>query len=182
MHLQPPHYCLPESEIVIDTRLSDAANTTLEICRARRKMLATVESCTGGLIAASLTDIAGSSSVVEAGFVTYSNAAKTRLVGVPADLIERYGAVSEDVAISMAEGALWQCAADIAVSVTGIAGPDGGSDEKPVGTVHMACSIRGGATRHILQNYGDVGRSEIRVQTVLDALQLVRTCMSENEE
>ena len=163
-----------------DTRLFEAANATLEACKATSKMLATVESCTGGLIAASLTEIAGSSTVVEAGFVTYSNAAKIRLVGVPADLIARYGAVSKGVAIAMAEGALWHCPADIAVSVTGIAGPGGGSDEKPVGTVHMACSMRGGVTRHVLQNYGDPGRSEIRIQTVVDALKLVQTCLSED--
>ncbi len=163
-----------------DTRLIEAANATLEACKATSKMLATVESCTGGLIAASLTEIAGSSTVVEAGFVTYSNAAKTRLVGVPAHLINQYGAVSKEVAIAMAEGGLAHCAADIAVSVTGIAGPGGGSDEKPVGTVHMACSMRGGATRHVLQNYGDTGRSDIRIQTVLDALKLVQVCLSED--
>ncbi|MCL4137350.1 UNVERIFIED_CONTAM: hypothetical protein GTU68_020030 [Idotea baltica] len=143
-------------------------------------MLATVESCTGGLIAASLTEVAGSSAVVEAGFVTYSNDAKTRLVGVPSGLVEAHGAVSKEVAIAMAEGGLRHCAADIVVSVTGVAGPGGGSDDKPVGTVHMACSVRGRDTRHVLQSYSDNGRSEIRIQTVLDALQLIRACLSED--
>lgn len=164
-----------------DQTIHDAAIATLGACQSSGKMLATVESCTGGLIAASLTDIAGSSTVVEAGFVTYSNAAKSRLVGVPAELIEQYGAVSKYVAIAMAEGGLAHCAADIAVSVTGIAGPGGGSAEKPVGTVHMACAVRGHVTRHIQQNYGDKGRTEIRHQTVLDALKLVQSCLSVSE-
>lgn len=164
---------------MIEERLQEAAISTLEACKVAGKMLATVESCTGGLIAASLTEIAGSSAVVEAGFVTYSNDAKTRLVGVPSSLIEQHGAVSQEVAIAMAEGGLWRCAADIVVSVTGVAGPGGGSDEKPVGTVHMACAIRGGMTRHVLQNYPDNGRSEIRIQTVLDALLLVQACLTE---
>lgn len=164
---------------MIEKRLYEAATSTLEACEAAGKMLATVESCTGGLIAASLTEIAGSSAVVEAGFVTYSNDAKSQLVGVPSSLIEKHGAVSKDVAIAMAEGGLLHCAADIVVSVTGVAGPGGGSDQKPVGTVHMACSIRSGVTRHVLQSYPDNGRSEIRIQTVLDALMLVQACLSE---
>ncbi|WP_306256970.1 CinA family protein [Pararhizobium sp. IMCC21322] len=163
-----------------EKRLNEAATATLEACKTAGKMLATVESCTGGLIAASLTEIAGSSAVVEAGFVTYSNGAKSQLVGVPSSLVQAHGAVSKEVAIAMAEGGLWHCAADIVVSVTGVAGPAGGSDDKPVGTVHMACSVRGGKTRHVLQSYPDTGRSEIRIQTVLDALMLVQTCLSED--
>lgn len=163
-----------------ENRLNDAAIAALDACKSSGKMLATVESCTGGLIAASLTEIAGSSAVVETGFVTYSNDAKTRLVGVPSNLIEVHGAVSKEVAIAMAEGGLWHCAADIVVSVTGIAGPDGGSNDKPVGTVHMACSIRGGVTRHVLNSYPDNGRSGIRIQTVLDALMLVQTCLADD--
>lgn len=163
-----------------DTRLVEAAVATLEACKTSGKMLATVESCTGGLIAASLTEISGSSEVIEAGFVTYSNAAKSQLVGVPFDLIERVGAVSKEVAISMAEGGLAHCEADVTVSVTGIAGPGGGSDEKPVGTVHMACAIRGHVTRHVWRNYSDIGRSEIRNRTVLDALALVQSCLAED--
>jgi nicotinamide-nucleotide amidase len=164
-----------------DKLIHDAAIAVLGACQSSGKMLATVESCTGGLIAASLTDIAGSSTVVEAGFVTYSNAAKTRLVGVPAELIDQYGAVSKSVAIAMAEGGLAHCAANIAVSVTGIAGPGGGSAEKPVGTVHMACAVEGQVTRHVQQNYGDRGRAEIRHQTALDALKLVQLCLAASE-
>lgn len=164
---------------MIDQRLYDAANNTLEACKIAGKMLATAESCTGGLIAASLTDIAGSSAVVEAGFVTYSNGAKTQLIGVSAALIELHGAVSQEVAVAMAEGALAHCNADIAVSVTGVAGPGGGSLEKPVGTVHMACALRGYGTTHVLQSYGDRSRAEIRIQTVIDALALVQANLSD---
>src|SRR5580698_10606896 len=114
-------------------------------------MLATAESCTGGLIAGALTEIAGSSDVVERGFVTYSNAAKTELLGVPAALIDTEGAVSEPVARRMAEGALAHSAADLAVSVTGIAGPGGGTDKKPVGLVWFGLARRGTATRTLHQ-------------------------------
>ncbi len=114
------------------------------ICRAGGLSLATAESCTGGLIAAAITDRAGSSAFFDRGFVTYSNAAKTAMLGVPAALIERDGAVSETVARAMAEGALAHSAADAAVAVTGIAGPGGGSAEKPVGLVWFGCARRGG--------------------------------------
>lgn len=162
---------------MLDKRLLECAAQTLDKCRDAGQMVATVESCTGGLIAASLTEIAGSSAVVEAGFVTYSNEAKTRLVGVPVKLLESFGAVSKPVAIAMAEGALAHSGASITVSVTGVAGPGGGSAEKPVGTVHMACARSGYETRHELKNYGDLGRSEIRVRTVLDALALLQACL-----
>lgn len=161
-----------------DDRLYQCAVKTLQICEASQVMLATVESCTGGLIAASLTEIPGSSAVVEAGLVTYSNAAKTRLAGVPESLIHRHGAVSRAVAIAMAEGGLSRSAADVAVSVTGIAGPGGGSPEKPVGTVHLACAVNGSETRHLVRNYGAIGRSEIRTRTALDAMALVQSCLS----
>lgn len=162
---------------MLDSRLIKVAEETLQHCRNANLMLATVESCTGGLIAASLTEIAGSSDVVEAGFVTYSNQAKTQLVGVPAKLVKLHGAVSESVAIAMAEGALRHCSATIAVSVTGVAGPGGGCVEKPVGTVHMACAMPGRDTQHRLCNYGDLGRSEVRIRTVVDALMLVQACL-----
>lgn len=162
---------------MLDPRLLDCATQTLNQCLSAGEMVATVESCTGGLIAASLTEIAGSSAVVEAGFVTYSNAAKTQLVGVPEDLLVAHGAVSQPVAIAMAEGALLHCGASVSVSVTGVAGPGGGSAEKPVGTVHMACAGRHFETRHVQKNYGDLGRTEIRVRTVLDALGLLQACL-----
>ncbi|MBC2859495.1 CinA family protein [Stappia sp. 28M-7] len=133
-------------------------------------MLATAESCTGGLIAGALTEIAGSSSAVERGFVTYSNEAKSDMLGVPADLIARVGAVSREVAIAMAEGALAASRADVTVAVTGIAGPGGGSAEKPVGLVHMALAAKGLSTHHKELRFGDIGRSGVRLATVERAL------------
>jgi nicotinamide-nucleotide amidase len=125
-----------------------SASEVLAACRSAGVKLATAESCTGGLIAARLTDIAGSSDVVERGFVTYSNAAKSELLGVPIELIDRLGAVSEPVARAMAEGALARSHADIAIAVTGVAGPGGATPAKPVGLVHLACARRGGVTVH----------------------------------
>jgi nicotinamide-nucleotide amidase len=156
-----------------DAALHRLAAAVLAACRAAGRMVATAESCTGGLIAATLTEIAGSSDVVDCGFVTYSNAAKTDLVGVPAALIAAEGAVSEPVARAMAEGALARSAAQIAVAVTGIAGPGGGSVEKPVGLVWLACARRGGATvaeRRVFP--GD--RGAVRHATVIRALELIR--------
>ena len=137
--------------------------------RARGWMLATAESCTGGLIAAACTSVAGSSDWFERGFVSYSNAAKSELLGVPAALIERHGAVSAEVARAMAEGALAHSRADIAVAVTGVAGPGGGTPGKPVGTVWLALAQRGGAVEaDLLQLSGD--RRTVREQTVAVAL------------
>ncbi len=139
--------------------------------RAGRK-LATAESCTGGAIAAALTEIAGSSDVFERGFVVYSNEAKNELLGVPAALIASHGAVSEEVAAAMATGALAHSRADIAVSVTGIAGPSGGTPTKPVGLVYVGCARRGGVAaveRHVFP--GD--RAAVRAATVKRALELL---------
>ncbi len=145
--------------------------------RARGWQLATAESCTGGLIAAGCTAMAGSSDWFERGFVTYSNAAKTELLGVPAALIDTHGAVSEPVARAMAEGALGHSRADVAVAVTGIAGPGGGTPDKPVGTVWLAWSVRGGTTQaRRLQLSGD--REAVRQGTVSEALQSLRECLS----
>ena len=146
----------------------------LALLRARKLHIATAESCTGGLITALLTEIAGSSDVVERGFVTYSNEAKHEVLGVPMELIRRHGAVSEQVARAMAEGALRHSRAEIAVSVTGVAGPGGGSAEKPVGLVHFACAAAGAETIHARELFGDPGRDAIRRQSVLKALELVR--------
>lgn len=145
------------------------------IARARDtgRVLATAESCTGGLIAGLLTEIAGSSAVVDRGFVTYSNAAKTDLLGVDEALITANGAVSEPVARAMAEGALARSQADVAVAVTGIAGPGGGSAEKPVGLVHFALAAGGRPTVHLERRYGDLGRSALRLAAVADALDLL---------
>jgi len=153
--------------------LNANARSLLARCKAEKLTIATAESCTGGLIAAALTAIPGSSAVVDRGFVTYSNEAKTEMLGVPADLIARRGAVSADVARAMAEGALKQCKADVAVAVTGIAGPDGGTPDKPVGLVHIAAARRGGARLHEEMRYGDIGRDNVRFETVASALALL---------
>lgn len=150
----------------------DAAASLLEHCRARGLRVATAESCTGGLVAAALTAIAGASDVFERGFVTYSNAAKTAMLGVPAALIATQGAVSEAVARRMAEGAIAASEADLAVAVTGLAGPSGGTSAKPVGLVWFAAARRGGsvlAERH--QFSGD--RREVREASVRRALALL---------
>jgi len=144
----------------------------LDDLRRRRLMLATAESCTGGLIAGLLTEIAGSSDVVERGFVTYSNAAKAELLGVPEAMLAEHGAVSEPVARAMAEGALAHSRADVAVAVTGVAGPGGGTAAKPVGLVHIAAALRGGAVLHRECRFGDIGRGAVRIASVEVALQL----------
>ncbi|WP_375569224.1 CinA family protein [Ahrensia marina] len=153
--------------------LHDQARHLLKQLEAHRLMIATAESCTGGMIAATLTEIAGSSAVVDRGFVTYSNGAKTEMLGVPAALINEHGAVSEPVARAMAEGALARAGADICVSVTGVAGPSGGSAEKPVGTVHFGCARRGQATVHSHRLFDGMDRSEVRQASVLHAFELV---------
>jgi nicotinamide-nucleotide amidase len=166
------------------TRLSDAELTVLAVAlldasRARGLMLATAESCTGGLIAAALTEVAGSSDVFDRGFVTYSNAAKTAMLGVQAELIAGHGAVSREVAEAMAQGALVNSEADLAVAVTGVAGPGGGSAAKPVGLVHLAAARRGGPMLHREMRYGDIGRAAIRRQCVADALRLIGALLQE---
>ena len=149
------------------------AEAILADFRKRGLKLATAESCTGGLVAGVLTEIAGSSGVVERGFVTYSNAAKHELLGVPDEMLAAHGAVSEPVARAMAEGALARSSADVAVAVTGVAGPDGGTAAKPVGLVHFAAARRGGEILHRECRFGDIGRSQVRLTSVREALQLV---------
>jgi nicotinamide-nucleotide amidase len=157
---------------MIDEGVLAQADAVLAQCRAAGVMVATVESCTGGLIAAALTAISGSSDVVDRGFVTYSNAAKSELVGVPARLIAEFGAVSEPVARAMAEGALARSVAGIAVSVTGIAGPGGGSAEKPVGLVWFGLARTGHSTRSMSRVFpGD--RAAVRRATVVRALEMI---------
>jgi len=145
----------------------------LNACRKHGIMIATAESCTGGLIAGALTDIAGSSDVVDRGFVTYSNEAKNEMIGAPMELINQVGAVSKEVAIAMAEGALNNSRAGISIAVTGIAGPGGGSAEKPVGLVYIASARKGFVTLHKECRFGEKSREDIRHQTVLSALALV---------
>lgn len=156
----------------------DQANAAIIRAYAAKSLkIATAESCTGGLVAASLTDVAGSSAVVDRGFVTYSNEAKTAMLGVPAELISRVGAVSAEVARAMAEGALKNSLADVAVSITGIAGPGGGSAEKPVGLVHFGLARRGASIRHVERRFGDIGRAEIRQASVNQALELLASAL-----
>ena len=152
--------------------LTDAA-VLLDSLRALRLKVATAESCTGGLIAGLLTEIAGSSDVVERGFITYSNEAKHDLLGVPEDVLAQHGAVSEPVARAMATGALTHSRADVAVAVTGIAGPGGGSAMKPVGLVYIAVARKGGDVLIRECRFGDIGRGPIRIATVDAALQLI---------
>jgi nicotinamide-nucleotide amidase len=151
-----------------------SATQLLSQLRHRKFKVATAESCTGGLIAALLTEIPGSSDVVERGFVTYSNEAKAEMLGVDPALIAQHGAVSAQVARAMAEGALAHSRAGIAVSVTGVAGPGGGSPEKPVGLVHFGLARRGTQTIHVEARFGAIGRTEIRLATVERALDLIR--------
>jgi nicotinamide-nucleotide amidase len=158
--------------------LVNEAAGLLEACRERKLRLATAESCTGGLIAAILTETPGSSDVFERGFLTYSNEAKTEMLGVPADLLARRGAVSEEVARAMAQGALDHSCADIAVSVTGVAGPGGGSEAKPVGLVYFGASRKGGDTLHREMRLGEIGRRQIRLASVAEAFALVRTLLA----
>jgi nicotinamide-nucleotide amidase len=141
--------------------------------KAAGLMAATAESCTGGLIAALLTEIPGSSAVLERGFVVYSNAAKQELLGVPAKTLASHGAVSQQTAVAMAEGALRASRAEVAVSVTGIAGPDGGSAEKPVGLVHFACARRGKPTVAREERFGAIGRGAVRLASLRVGLDLL---------
>jgi nicotinamide-nucleotide amidase len=154
--------------------LLDDAVRTLDLLRGRGWMLATAESCTGGLLAALLTEIPGASDVLERGFVTYSNRAKAECVGVDPDLIARFGAVSAEVAQAMARGAVTHSGADISVAITGVAGPGGGSAEKPVGLVHFAAATRQGEGRAVERRFGGIGRTAVRIESVRTALSLVR--------
>jgi nicotinamide-nucleotide amidase len=163
---------------LLSPALLGRAGALIAACRERGWRIATAESCTGGLVAAHLTEIAGSSAVFEYGFVTYANEAKSALVDVPEPLLEAHGAVSEAVARAMAEGALARSGADLAVSITGIAGPGGATETKPVGLVHFGLASRGGETRHLERRYGDLGRAIVRARSVEDALGLLESALS----
>ena len=158
---------------MIDDAIRDRAACVLDACRTHGLKVATAESCTGGLVAGALTEIPGSSDVLDRGFITYSNAAKHAMLGVPASILERHGAVSRETADAMAAGALAMANADLAVAITGIAGPGGGSAEKPVGLVHFAAAARDGRRLHGEKRYGDVGRSAVRREAVVEALALL---------
>ena len=159
---------------MIDDELRLAAKRVLDLFRARGLKVATAESCTGGLVAATLTEIAGSSDVVDCAFVTYSNAAKQAMLGVPATTLKRHGAVSGETAAAMAAGALKNSQADAAVAITGIAGPGGGTKQKPVGLVYFAAASRDGRRLARSRRYGKIGRRRVRQRSVAEALALLR--------
>jgi nicotinamide-nucleotide amidase len=164
---------------VISNEVSEAASEILSLCGGRGFKLVTAESCTGGLIAAALTSSPGSSNVLDRGYVTYSNVAKSADLGVPATLIDQKGAVSEEVARVMATGAIEKANVDVAIAVTGIAGPTGGTPQKPVGLVHIAVAHRGGKTLHRECRYGPIGRGEVRRLSALAALALMKDLIAQ---
>ena len=164
--------------MIDDPALLARAEALVAAYAAAGLTIATAESCTGGLVAGLLTAIPGSSAVVERGFITYSNAAKAESIGVAADLIAAHGAVSAPVARAMAEGALSHARATVAVAITGIAGPGGGSADKPVGLVHFGLAAQGAVLRHLERRYGDLGRTEIRRLAVADALGLLESVVT----
>jgi nicotinamide-nucleotide amidase len=154
-----------------DTRA--LSRSLLDLCRMRKLTIATAESCTGGLVAAALTDIPGSSDVVDRGFVTYSNDAKRAMLGVKAITLATFGAVSKETATAMAIGALEKAGVDLAVSITGIAGPGGATPGKPVGLVHLAVAARDGRIIHRECRFGAIGRSSVRSRSVIEALRML---------
>ena len=147
----------------------------LEKCRMHGVKIATAESCTGGMLAALITSVPGSSDVFDCGFVTYSNEAKKRMLHVSHEVIADHGAVSRECSLAMAHGAILESAATVAVSITGIAGPGGGTAAKPVGLVHLACARRNGPTLHREERFGDIGRDAVRVASVEVALELLES-------
>jgi nicotinamide-nucleotide amidase len=149
------------------------AAVLLEQCRSQGVKIATAESCTGGMLAALLTSVPGSSDVFDCSFVTYSNEAKKRMLGVSHDVIAEFGAVSRECSLAMAHGAILESAATLTVSITGVAGPSGGTPAKPVGLVHFACARRNGATLHREERFGDIGRKGVRTASVEVALELL---------
>lgn len=149
------------------------AKALLEQCRLQGVKIATAESCTGGMLAALLTSVPGSSDVFDCSFVTYSNEAKKSMLGVSLELIVEFGAVSRECSLAMAHGAILESAATLAISITGVAGPGGGTLSKPVGLVHFACARRNGATLHREERFGDIGRAGVRTASVDAALELL---------
>ena len=162
-------------DILLPGDLVALAKRVIDENTAAGRTVAVAESCTGGLVAAALTEIAGSSAVFDRGYVTYSNEAKEQMLGVPSDIIETFGAVSIACAWAMAKGAIEKSGADVAVSISGIAGPGGGSEQKPVGTVVFARFRRDceGEPEGEMRHFGDLGRGEIRRQAALVALELL---------
>jgi nicotinamide-nucleotide amidase len=167
---------------MIDRALREKAERVLDLCRARSLRIATAESCTGGLVAAALTEIAGSSDVVDCGFVTYSNDAKETMLGVPAATLKAFGAVSAETAWAMAAGALQRSQADLSVAITGIAGPGGGSKQKPVGLVHFAAARRDGLQLMRKKLFGEIGRRRVRQRSVVEALVMLELLAQQSHD
>ena len=155
------------------SEIRSLARALLDLCKMRKLTIATAESCTGGLVCASLVDIPGSSAVVTTGFITYSNEAKHELLGVSAETLETFGAVSKEAAVSMATGALKKAKADLTVAVTGIAGPGGATPGKPVGLVHLAVAARDGRVIAREKRFGAIGRTPVRMRSVVEALKML---------
>lgn len=153
--------------------IEDAAHAIVAGFTQKQLLIATAESCTAGLIAGAITEIAGSSVVFDRGFVTYSNEAKREMIGVANATLKAHGAVSRPTALEMAQGAIGNSGANISIAVTGIAGPGGGTEEKPVGLVHLAAARTGYETLHREMRYGDIGRSAVRLATVRTALEML---------
>ena len=153
--------------------LMQAARALLDLCRSKRLILAAAESCTGGLLAATLTEIPGSSDVFERGFITYSNEAKRAMLGVTPTTLAKHGAVSRETAEAMATGVLAHAPVDLAVSITGIAGPGGAVPGKPVGLVYLAAASRSGRLIEHEHKYGDIGRAQVRRACVIEALAML---------
>jgi nicotinamide-nucleotide amidase len=158
---------------MLDDDIVAAAKDLLAICKEKNLLIATAESCTAGLIAGTLTEISGVSSILDRGYVTYSNEAKHEMLGVSRDILKTHGAVSAQTAEAMARGVLGHSRVHLAVSVTGIAGPDGGSPEKPVGLVYFAAASRTGKIVDAEKRYGDIGRTQVRKQSVLQAFKML---------
>jgi nicotinamide-nucleotide amidase len=158
---------------MLDEDIVKAAGRLLDICKRKNLLIATAESCTAGLVAGTLTEVPGTSSILDRGFITYSNEAKHEMLGVSRDILAKHGAVSRETAEAMATGVLGHSRVHLAVSVTGIAGPDGGSEAKPVGLVHFAVASRNGKLVHAEKQFGNVGRSQVRKLSVLQAFAML---------
>src|SRR6476619_6771004 len=170
---RPPLSVFPGANSMSGSDARALSRSLLDLCRMRKLTIATAESCTGGLVAGALTDIPGSSDVIDRGFVTYSNEAKRAMLGVNATTLSTFGAVSKETATAMAVGALERAGVDLAVSITGIAGPGGATPGKPVGLVHFAVAARDGRILHRECRFGAIGRSTVRQRSVVEALRML---------
>lgn len=159
---------------MLDDDIVEVAKQLLATCKRKNLLVATAESCTAGLVAGTLTEIPGASNVLDRGYVTYSNESKHEMLGVPRDILNKHGAVSRETAEAMARGVLGHSRVHLSISVTGIAGPDGGTEEKPVGLVYFAAASRSGALTHAEKRYGDPGRIAVRRKSVLQALMMLK--------